>query len=95
MTLEERIKALLALAEPLRSLHDADAGKESLTALVDEINGLRALQAEQAMTDSLSAWIDDMHKEGEDVIRNTEEGADAVIEPPVKRGPGRPRKNPA
>lgn len=45
MNIEAKITELLAQAEPLRAMHDDDATKTPLTAIVDQINALRAEQA--------------------------------------------------
>ena len=87
MTLEDEIMALLAKAEPLRCLPDDEPAKRPLTAMVDQINALRAKQAGQAHA----------------AIETPEEGADPAVESaladialqPVElpaRRPGRPRK---
>lgn len=47
MNTTEEIERLLALAEPLRAMHDDDPAKEPLTGIVDEINKLRAIEAKQ------------------------------------------------
>ena len=44
--IEEQIVALLAKALPLRLLEDDDEAKRPLTAIVDQINALRALPVE-------------------------------------------------
>ena len=44
--IEDQIAVLLAKAAPLRLLEDDDEAKIPLTAMVDEINALRALPAE-------------------------------------------------
>ena len=46
--IEDKIAVLLAKAAPLRLLEDDDEAKIPLTAMVDEINALRALPAEVA-----------------------------------------------
>lgn len=45
MTIEDQIAELLAQAQPLRALPDAEAEKRGLPALVDRINALRTEQA--------------------------------------------------
>lgn len=55
MTIEERIAALLARAEPLRALPDDDPAKAPLTRIVDDINRLRALQAAAPRDDTNAA----------------------------------------
>ena len=44
--IEDQIAALLEKALPLRLLEDDDEAKRPLTAIVDEINALRALPVE-------------------------------------------------
>jgi len=44
MTTEERIADLLALAAPLREMHDDDPAKEPLGGIIDQINRLREQQ---------------------------------------------------
>lgn len=46
MTLQDQIAALCAEAEPLRARHDG--GGDELSVLVDQINALRAQEAEEA-----------------------------------------------
>lgn len=80
MTTEEKIAELLALAEPLRTLPDDEAG--DLPGIVDKINALRALQAAAAA--AIGGAIDE---------RNAAELADVIDSVSAeKRGPGRPRK---
>ncbi len=76
MTIEDQIRDLLAKAEPLRSLPDDEPAKVPLTAIVDEINALRAIQA----ADAAECPADDSAIEGDDAADS--EG----------RKPGRPKK---
>lgn len=46
--IEDQIAALLAKAAPLRLLEDDDDAKRPLTAIVDQINAMRALPPEVA-----------------------------------------------
>lgn len=46
MTLQDQIAALLAEAEPLRARHDG--GGDELRLIVEQINALRAIQADEA-----------------------------------------------
>lgn len=77
MTQEDKIAALLAKAEPLRSLPDEEAEAAGLPAIVDAINHLRHLQsmAEQARDEAEFASI-----------------AVELSQEPEKRKPGRPKK---
>lgn len=77
--IEEQIAALLAQAEPLRSLDDEDAERMGLPALVERINSLREQQAKDAHAGFLRAVL----------APEPDPEAPAVIE---KRRPGRPRK---
>jgi len=77
VNIEQQIAELLALAEPYRCLPDDEPAKAPLTALVDQINTLRAKQSAPGFVDELP--------------EATEEGADAD-DAPAKRGRGRPRK---
>ena len=78
MNTEDQIAELLAEAEPLRILEDDDPLKVPLTKIVDKINALRAIQANEVPV----------------VIEPMIEGADAKADEPdepIKRGPGRPK----
>lgn len=82
MNIEAQIQSLLAEAEPMRSLPDDDPATAVLSGIVDKINALRAIQADEAKRaiptapETLPAHIE------------------AIPEPAelTKRGPGRPRK---
>lgn len=49
MSIEAEIQALLSEAEPMRGLPDDDPQTAVLAGIIDGINKLRAIQAEQAM----------------------------------------------
>ncbi len=88
MTIEEEIETLLRQAEPLRCLPDDEPAKVPLTAIVDEINALRAMQADEAVGRS-PARI-----EGDDVDPDAPIiEYDPMTDPLPRRRPGRPRKN--
>lgn len=55
MSTEDQIQALLAVAAPLRLLDPDDAAAESLSDLVNQINRLRAKQAEAQQAADLAA----------------------------------------
>lgn len=64
MTIEDKIQTLLNQAAPLRPLEEDDPKKARLAAIVDEINALRAEQAELNM-----AVLDD---EFQSIVQSTE-----------------------
>lgn len=77
MTTEEEIQSLLADAAPLRALDPDDPAAGPLAGIVDRINVLRAKQDREKR----ESWIAEVN------------GANLGREPePVKRGPGRPKK---
>ena len=83
MTLEAKIAELLAKAEPLRALSDLEQESQGLPGIVDMINALRAEQASGVQSTPVAP------------VAPVVEGADAEpveAPPPVKRGPGRPKK---
>lgn len=82
MTLQAKIDALLAKAEPLRALDPEEAEAAGLPLLVDAINNLRELQA--MGREVLDEAIAESHEAEFEAV------ADSVN--PPKRGPGRPRK---
>ena len=84
MTLQDKIDALLAKAEPLRVLTAEDAEAAGLPLLVEAINNLRELQSmgREALDDAIAA------------AHEAEFAATADSVNP-KRGPSRPKKVPA
>ena len=89
MTLEDEIGLLLKRAEPLRCLPDDEPAKIPLTAIVDEINRLRAQQDRQANP------LPEPVIEGADADPEAEPFKAALAEKPQPlpaRRPGRPRK---
>lgn len=82
MDIESEIGRLLALAEPLRALDEADLAKVPLAGIVDEINALRAEQSHAANGEPLmKVAVIDIDPEAPPTSQN---------ELP-KRRPGRPR----
>ena len=90
MSVEQDIQRLLALAAPLRLLADDDPAKVPLTAIVDDINALRALQSQEKSGAAPVANV-----EGADVDPEAEriklELAKVPADLPARR-PGRPKK---
>lgn len=89
MNLETEISRLLQMAEPLRCLPDDEPAKIPLTAIVDEINKLRAQQDRQANP------LPEPVIEGADADPEAEPFKAALAEKPQPlpaRRPGRPRK---
>lgn len=82
MSIEAEIQALLAEAEPMRGLPDDDPQTAVLAGIIDGINRLRAIQAEQARQAPPEA------PPAASVLAPV---ATAPAEP-TKRGPGRPKK---
>ena len=76
MSIETKIAELLDAAAPLRLLDDDDPAKDRLGFIVDEINRLRAIQADADRSVDLA----EAHIPVAQVVE------------PVRRGPGRPRK---
>lgn len=95
MTIEDQITALLAQAEPLRLLPDAESEAQGLPRIVDAINALRAAQA----GGQVDAEVVPDHKlflsYDESGIAADKEKFEAEREEARKRRPGRPRKSPA
>lgn len=58
--IEDQIQTLLVQAEPLRELDSDDPEQGRLTALVDEINRLRALQAKRAEREAMDALLESL-----------------------------------
>ena len=83
MTIQEQIDALLAKAAPLRLLPDDEAEAAHLPQIVESINELRARQA-RGVTEAAPYYI-------------VPDDTPALPYPPepVKRGPGRPKKDEA
>ncbi len=82
MSIEAEIQALLSEAEPMRGLPDDDPQTAVLAGIIDGINKLRAIQAEQAMQ---------APPEFAPVAPEFAQAAPAPAET-TKRGPGRPKK---
>jgi len=80
MNIQDKIDDLLAKAEPFRSMEDDDETKRPLTGIVDEINKLRALQAEgKDFTDALT-------RKEESEIGDVKRGIEDAYNRPAKRG---------
>ena len=98
MTIEDQITALLAKAEPLRLLDDIEAETQGLGRIVEQINALRAEQAD-ALRSQLhaieSAILADTVLANKAAF-NVEAARDAANfeaeRQEVKRKPGRPKK---
>lgn len=100
MSLEAKIQALLAHAEPLRPLDEDDPAKAPLAGIVDEINRLRAKQERIALlgpemdrTELPDGWTLVTHatpsgnarEEGADALPTIEERLEALVREPQGR----------
>lgn len=98
MSIQARIDALLAKADPLRPLDEDDPRKEPLAGIVDEINRLRAEQSEERIRGSVNAVVEGADHASKEAAADADEAVQAVqagqaqevLKP--KRGPGRPKK---